>query len=372
MFRCCRRADNFAASAFCLFPIGRRAIVVFIMRSKLAITMGDAAGVGAEITVKALAKPAIYEKAIPVVYGDLAPMDNAIRSTNHPELQIRRISSIEEAVGSFGTIDLIDLGLLKQGDWRYQVNMPASGNAAFEYVTRAIRDAMAQKCMGVVTGPISKEAIHMAGHNYSGHTEIFADYTHTSNYAMLLSCDKLKVIHVTTHVSLEKACTLITAERVLNVIRLAQKGMKLLGYEQPRIAIAGLNPHCSENGLFGHQEQDAIIPAIQAAQAEQYNVTGPVPPDTVFCKALGGQYDIVVAMYHDQGHIPIKLVGFRLDAGTNTYSSMSGINCTIGLPIIRTSVDHGTAYDIAGKGIANEQSMVEAIEAAVTMAGNLK
>ena len=342
------------------------------MRNKLAITMGDAAGIGAEIIVKSLAKKEIYDSVIPVVYGDLAAMDDAIRFTGHTELTIRSIASIEEAEGSFGTIDLIDFGCLRPGSWEYKKNQASTGEASFQYIVRAIGDAMAGKCEGVVTGPISKEAIHMAGHNYSGHTEIFADYTHTRNFAMLLSSDKLRVIHVTTHVSMEQACRLITKERVLNVIHLAQLGMQLLGYEKPRIAVAGFNAHCSENGLFGDQEAKAIIPAVQEAQAEGLDVTGPVPPDTVFCKAVGGAFDIVVAMYHDQGHIPIKLMGFQLDAKTNTYASMSGINCTIGLPIIRTSVDHGTAYGKAGEGRANEQSMIEAIHAAGIMAANME
>ena len=212
----------------------------------------------------------------------------------------------------------------------------------------------------------------MAGHNYSGHTEIFADYTRTRNYAMLLSSNNLKVIHVTTHVSMQEACSRITKERVLNVIRLARTGMELLGYENPRIGVAGFNAHCSENGLFGDQERLAVEPAVAEAKAMGIDVTGPVPPDTVFCKALGGMFDVVVAMYHDQGHIPIKLMGFQMDAKTGTYAAMSGINCTIGLPIIRTSVDHGTAYGKAGEGRANEQSMVEAIEAAQIMAWNLK
>lgn len=210
----------------------------------------------------------------------------------------------------------------------------------------------------------------MAGHHYSGHTEIFAAYTRTDKYAMLLSGGGLRVIHATTHVSMEEACRRITKERELDVIRLAHRGMQLLGCSKPRIAVAGFNAHCSENGLFGSQEAAAIIPAIHQAQAEGILADGPVPADTVFCKALGGMYDIVVAQYHDQGHIPIKLQGFRLDPGTNTYSSMSGINCTIGLPIIRTSVDHGTAYGKAGEGRANEESMREAIDAAVLMADN--
>lgn len=342
------------------------------MRKKIAITMGDAAGVGAEITVKALAQKEVYEECIPVVYGDFAPIQDALRFTGHKELRIRCIKTPEEAIGAYGTIELIDFGLLKMGDWEYKKNQASSGEASFQYVVQAIRDAMEGLCSAVVTGPISKEAIHMAGHNYSGHTEIFADYTNTKNFGMLLSSDMLKVIHVTTHVSMEEACHRITKERVLNVIYLAQQGMELLGYEKPRIAVAGFNAHCSENGLFGDQEKKAIEPAIEEAKKEGICVEGPIPPDTVFCKAVGGMYDIVVAMYHDQGHIPIKLLGFHMDAKTGAYTSMQGINCTIGLPIIRTSVDHGTAYGRAGEGRANEESMLDAIRAANIMSKNME
>lgn len=341
------------------------------MKQVVAITMGDAAGIGAEITVKALAHRSVYEQAIPVVYGDRAAIEDAIRFTGLTELKVNVIENCEQALGVYGTIDLIDFHLLEEGSWEYKKNQSKTGEASFRYIVRAIQDAMAGKTPAVVTGPISKEAIHMAGHNYSGHTEIFADYTGTKDYAMLLSSNRLKVIHATTHVSMEEACRRITKERVLTVIKLAQEGMQLLGYEHPRIAVAGFNAHCSENGLFGDQEAQAIEPAVEEAKAFGFDVTGPVPPDTVFCKALGGMFDIVVAMYHDQGHIPIKLMGFQLDTKTNTYASMSGINCTIGLPIIRTSVDHGTAYGKAGEGRANEQSMLEAIEAAEIMANNL-
>ena len=220
----------------------------------------------------------------------------------------------------------------------------------------------------MVTAPINKEALHLAGHLYSGHTEIFADYTHTPHYAMLLMSGKLRVIHCTTHVSMRKACDLITKERVGEVIGLADQAMKMMGLPHYTIGVAGLNAHCSENGLFGTEEAEAISPAIREAQAKGIHVEGPVPPDTVFVKALAGQYDVVVAMYHDQGHIPLKVVGFQLDAATGRFTSLSGINTTIGLPILRTSVDHGTAFDKAGQNLANEASMMEAIQLAAQMA----
>ncbi|GHV39841.1 4-hydroxythreonine-4-phosphate dehydrogenase [Spirochaetia bacterium] len=338
-------------------------------RPVLGISIGDPAGIGPEICVKALAHAAIYEKSIPVVYADRIILEDALKVTGR-SFTINAIKNPKDAAGTLGTIDFIDAGLLKKGDYEYGQVSAKSGDAAFQYVVSAIKDAMSGAIAGVVTGPINKEAINMAGHHYSGHTEIFADYTKTRNYGMLLSGGGLNVIHVTTHVSMRQACDLITKERVLNVIRLADLALKLMGKESRRIGVAGFNAHSSENGLFGDQEAKAINPAIEEAKAEGLDVTGPVPPDTVFVKALGGQFDVVVAMYHDQGHIPLKLCGFRMDPKTGFFSQMSGINTTIGLPIIRTSVDHGTAFDRAGKNQANEESLLDAIELAVTFAKN--
>lgn len=341
------------------------------MKKALAVTMGDAAGIGPEVIVRALEDTLLYQQVTPVVYGDRAAMEDAIRITGSG-LRVHTIAHPSQAMGQWGQIDLIDLGLLEPGSWQYGKAQALTGEASFQYITRAIADAMAGHCTAVATAPISKEAIHLAGHPYSGHTEIFAEQTGTRSCAMLLTTDALKVIHVTTHISMREACDRITTRRVLDVIFLAQRGMRLLGCEHPRIAVAGFNAHCSENGLFGDQEALAIRPAVEAALAMGLSVDGPVPPDTVFCKAVGGMYDIVVAMYHDQGHIPIKLLGFHIDPETNAYTAVSGVNCSIGLPFIRTSVDHGTAYDKAGLGIANGQSMAEAIRAAATMAHNLE
>ena len=265
-------------------------------------------------------------------------------------------------------IECLDLHALAPENYRLGQVSAACGEAAFQYIVKAIDYAMAGRVAGVVTAPINKEALHLAGHLYSGHTEIFADYTHTPHYAMLLMSGRLRVIHCTTHVSMRKACDLITRERVGEVIWLADQAMRMMGLEHYTIGVAGLNAHCSENGLFGTEEAEAISPAIQDAQARGIPVEGPIPPDTVFVKALAGQYDVVVAMYHDQGHIPLKVVGFQLDAATGRFTSLSGINTTIGLPILRTSVDHGTAFDKAGKNLANEASMVEALELAAQMA----
>ena len=220
----------------------------------------------------------------------------------------------------------------------------------------------------VATAPLNKEAMNKAGHRYDGHTEIFAQYTDTRDYAMLLASGNLRTVHVSTHVPLPEACRLVTRERVYKTIVLADAALRLLGVERRRIAVAGLNPHASDGGLFGDAEESQIAPAVEQAKKDGYDVFGPVPPDSVFVRALGGDADIVVAMYHDQGHIPLKLAGFRLDPATGRYAQMSGINMTVGIPIIRTSVDHGTAFDRAGKNTANEGSMIEAIEVAAKAA----
>ena len=336
------------------------------MKSVLLLTMGDPAGIGPEVTVKALAHAEAYAGCIPVVVGDRLPIEDAIRFTGS-KLKLRIIKNPEEAQGEAGTLELLDIEKLPPSAYvPGRVSAPC-GDAAFEYVTRAIKLSMQGKAAGVVTAPINKEALHLAGHSYSGHTEIFADLTNTNDYAMLLMSGNLRVIHVTTHVSMREACDLITKERVHKTILLAHEALKMLGMPNGKIAVAGLNAHSSENGLFGSEEADAIIPAIEQAKSEGIDADGPVPPDTVFVKAAGKMYDIVVAMYHDQGHIPLKLYGFKMDPATGLFTSMSGINTTIGLPIIRTSVDHGTAFDRAGKNTANEMSMLEAITTAVKM-----
>ena len=338
-------------------------------RMIIGITMGDPAGIGAEIILKALNSEKVYENCIPVVIGDYEALNAAIEYCQL-NLKLNEIKDVEDAKGEYGSIDYINLGYLAPNSWEYKKPQALCGEASFNYVIKAIDLALKHKISAVITAPINKESIHMAGHHYSGHTEIFAEYTNTPKYAMLLASGPLRVIHVSTHVSLREACERVKKDRVLEVIRLAQEGLLLLGIKNPTIGVSGLNPHCSENGLFGYEEEQEIIPAIKEARAEGINVLGPEPPDTVFVKCLGGKYDIVIAMYHDQGHIPLKLAGFKLDPRTNTYTSMSGINCTIGLPVIRASVDHGTAYGKAGEGRANEESMVDAIYAGIEMAKN--
>ncbi len=348
----------------------------------LAITMGDPFGNGPEITAKALADPALYERCRPVVIGDASSMRYAaaaVKAAAGVEVAIRPIADVKEAEYRPGVIDVLDLGLVPESAIPCDAAHPApyglgptalGGEAAFRYVVKAISLAMEGTVDGTVTNALSKEAIHMAGHNYSGHTEIYADYTHTDKYTMLLAPGDLRVVHVSTHVSLREACDRVKKARVLEVIRIADAGCKALGIEKPRVAVAGLNPHCGEGGLFGREEIEEIQPAIDEAMAEGICIPDgkPTPPDTLFSKALGGWYDIVVAMYHDQGHIPLKVKGFVYDREAGRWEAVAGVNVTLGLPIIRASVDHGTGFGHAGDGGANALSLVNAIDYAIAMA----
>lgn len=337
------------------------------VRPVIAITMGDPAGIGAELAVKALADPEIYDICRPFVIGDSKMIADAIRFTGSNIVQ-QRIAKPDDGVFEPGMINVVDLNNIEMNEHVYGQVSASAGRAAFDYVKTGIELAVACEADAVVTGPIHKESLNRGGYKYSGHTEIFADLTGTRDYAMMLVDQGMRVVHVTTHVSLRKACDLIRKDRVLTVIRLAHEAALMLGIAKPRIGVAGLNPHSGEEGLFGTEEIEEIRPAIQAARDEGINAEGPVPPDTLFAKARGGQYDIVVAMYHDQGHIPLKTVSFALDQTTGRWLSVSGVNTTLGLPIIRTSVDHGVAFGKAGKGTANPESLVQAIHMAVQFA----
>jgi 4-hydroxythreonine-4-phosphate dehydrogenase len=333
----------------------------------LAVTVGDPAGIGPEIALKSLLHGEVYEKCVPILIAD-APVLQRTKDILNSPLTLREITDPSEAVGEPGVVDYMATGVIQDESYSIGQVSALCGDAGFSYVEKGIRLALDKQVHGVVTGPINKEAINLAGHHYSGHTEIFADYTGCHDYAMLLMSKTLRVIHVTTHVSMRDACDLIQKDRVLRVIRLAVEALREIGMSGAPIAVAGLNAHSGENGLFGREELDEIIPAIEAAKAEGINVDGPVPPDTVFVKAVSGRYAIVVCMYHDQGHIPLKLSGFKMDPATGLFTSVSGINCTVGLPVIRTSVDHGTAFDRAGQGTANEESLLDALDMAVVMA----
>ncbi|AEC17782.1 4-hydroxythreonine-4-phosphate dehydrogenase [Gallibacterium anatis UMN179] len=326
------------------------------MKPVLGITMGDAAGIGAEIIVKSLSDKHLYEIAQPVVIGDKKMMQRALDLLQSP-LKINVVENLDNLNTKYGTIDLIDLDNVP-ADLIYSQVDPRAGKAAYEYVEKAVQYAMENKIQAVVTAPLNKEALHAGGKMFPGHTEILAQLSGTKDYSMMLVSEKLRVIHVTTHVQLRKACDLVKKERVLTVIKLADENAKMLGFKQPRVAVAGLNPHSGENGMFGDEDRKEIVPAVEAAKQLGINASGPIPPDTVFHRAANlNEFDIVVVMYHDQGHIPIKLLGFD-----------TGVNVTVGLPFIRTSVDHGTAFPIAGKGIADSKSMTESLYLAAQMA----
>jgi 4-hydroxythreonine-4-phosphate dehydrogenase len=330
------------------------------MKPIIGITMGDATGAGPEIIVKALAGKKAYDVCRPFVIGDAGIMERAAGIVAI-DCGIRPIEKVDEAAFIPGTMDVLDLKNLP-ADLPFAKVDARAGKAAFEYVAKGVELAMKGEIDAIATAPLHKEALHAAGYPYPGHTEILADLSKTRDYAMLLTGGSLRVIHVTTHVSLRKACDLVKKDRVLRVIGLADKAARQLGFAKPRIAVAGLNPHSGEGGLFGDEEIEEIIPAVEAARKLGYDVSGPVPPDTVFYRAaLKNHFDIVVVMYHDQGHIPLKVLGFE-----------QGVNVSVGLPFIRTSVDHGTVFGKAGKGTADPTSMSEAICLAAQMANQGK
>ena len=342
-----------------------------IMKPIIAITMGDPAGIGPEIIIKALSLKETYEKCRPLVTGDANIMQWAVDNMQS-DLKIHRISSVKEARFELGTIDVYDLACIDMSTFQPGVLQNQCGHAAFISVTTAIQLAMDNEVDATVTAPLNKEALHNAGHNFDGHTEIYAHYTNTKKYAMLLADEHLRVIHVSTHVPLRVACDRVKKDRIIEVTELITDACKQFGIENPRIGIAGLNPHASDGGLFGWEEEKEITPAVKELQERGFNVDGPVPPDSLFAKARCGKYDGCVAMYHDQGHIPFKVVGFQWDKETGKMGAAKGVNITLGLPIIRVSVDHGTAFDVAGKGIASPDAMLLSIDYATKMAINRK
>lgn len=311
--------------------------------------MGDPAGVGPEIIVKALADKNMRTKYTCVVYG-AADILRHYKDMLHLDCRLQEIEAVEEAQPE--VINVMDTAGLRMEEYPIGKVSPCCGDAAFRHIEQAVRDAQTGKIEAIVTAPLNKEALHLGGHHYDGHTEILAGLTGTKKYAMFFY-GPLNVIHVSTHCSLREACDRVKKERVLDCIKMADTTMKQLGVEKPVIAVAGLNPHAGENGIFGWEEIREIIPAVNEAKEGGILAAGPVPADTVYMKALKGNYDAVVAMYHDQGHIPAKLELMN-----------QCVNCTIGLPVIRTSVDHGTAFDIAGRGIADAENMITAIRAA--------
>lgn len=350
----------------------------------VGITMGDPAGNGPEITVKALAHEELYDRCRPIVVGDAKMIEQAARFVGHPDIRIHRCQKVEDALFAPGTIDVLHLELIPDAA-SFSIGKVSAegGNAAFQCVKKVIELALAGEVDATCTNALNKEAMNMAleqdhgkhsdGYtHFDGHTEIYAAYTNTKKYTMMLAHHDLRVVHVSTHVSLREACERVKKARVLEVIEIADKACRDMGIENPRVAVAGLNPHCGENGLFGTEELEEIGPAIKEAKEKGINAIGPIPPDSVFSEALGGWYDIVVCMYHDQGHIPLKTVGFVYDREAQSWKAVEGVNVTLGLPIIRTSVDHGTGFALAGKGTSNELSLVNAIDYAVCMAKGRK
>jgi 4-phospho-D-threonate 3-dehydrogenase / 4-phospho-D-erythronate 3-dehydrogenase len=324
----------------------------------IAITMGDAAGIGPEVIVKALAHPEVYEECCPVVIGDAARLRQA-QAITASDVKIHPISpeAVAQAGLQPGTLDCVDLALIPH-DLPWGKISPLAGDAAFRYLELAAQLAMQGSVQAICTAPINKEALHAGGHLFPGHTELLAALTNAGEVSMMLSTPRLRVVHVTTHIGLLDAIEKIEPGLVERTIARAHTALVRSGIGKPRIGVCGINPHAGENGLFGRgEEADKITPAVNACQRQGWNVVGPLPADTLFFLAQRGDFDVVIAMYHDQGHGPIKVLGLEL-----------GVNITLGLPVIRTSVDHGTAFDIAGTGKADERSLVEAIRQAVQLA----
>lgn len=320
----------------------------------VAMTMGDPAGIGPEICLLTAVNTEVRNRVQTFIIGDARRLQEAHDILSQvgkmdKAIQLHVIHTVLEAQYQPGVIDVMDLQNVPE-------NLPwgelsaIAGQCAFDYLQRAVELAVDHTIDAICTAPLNKEAWKMAGIKYPGHTEALAELSGSKGSAMMLVNAGLRVVHVTTHVSLKQAIEMATTDRILGRIRLTAESLSQFGVPNPRIAVAGLNPHAGESGMFGDEEETQIIPAIRQAQSEGLNVTGPLPPDSVFWRASTGQFDAVIAMYHDQGHIAIKMLGFD-----------TGINVTLGLPILRTSVDHGTAFDIAGKGIAREQSMISSM-----------
>jgi len=327
-------------------------------RPLLVISMGDPCGVGPEIIVKALGHSWVSAGCTPVVIGDRTALERAL-SICSSRLEPQEITEPEQAFGiAPSRIPLLTLSQLTGDDLRFGHPTAVAGDAAFRYICSAARLCLDGRAAAMVTAPINKEAINRAGHDFPGHTELLAELCGTDDYVMMLAGDCLRVSLVTIHAALRDVPGLVTFESVLKTIRLTDAGIRqLTGIDRPRLAVTALNPHAGEGGLFGDEEALAIVPAIEAARREGIDALGPLPADTLFHFASQGRYDGVVAMYHDQGLIPLKMLHFD-----------DGVNLTLGLPIIRTSVDHGTAYDLAGSGRASEQSLLAAIRMAMAMA----
>ncbi len=325
-------------------------------RPRVAITMGDAAGIGPEITVKSLADPAATQWCVPLVLGDARVLERAMEVTG-VRLPIRVLQRATEAEGKPGTIELLDYGNVDMAAHRWGVVNPNFGAAAVHYTREAGRLALAGEIDAVVSAPLNKEAMHAAGYPYEGQTEILGELSR-SRPAMVLILHKMRLMLFTNHMALRAVCDYIRTDRVLDRLILADAALRDMGIARPRLAVAGLNPHAGEGGAFGHEEQEHILPALEQARARGIDAVGPFPADTVFLKARDGAYDLTLALYHDQGLMAVKLLGF----GTV-------VTLLVGLPLIRTSTGHGTAFDIAGKNIADHRNLLEALRVGAEVAG---
>ncbi|WP_211088877.1 4-hydroxythreonine-4-phosphate dehydrogenase PdxA [Desulfovibrio desulfuricans] len=321
----------------------------------VAITMGDASGIGPEIIVKALARPEIGSWANALVVGDAGRLREAAKITG-VAVQVESIADPDDARYVPGRVNCLDVPVIPAGH-PFGVVSPISGDGAFLFVKKAVELVLSGKAQAICTAPLNKEALHAAGHMYPGHTEMLAHLTNTPEVSMMLTTPTLRVVHVTTHLGLIDAIKKIEPALVERTIARTHATLVDAGIDNPRIGVCAINPHAGENGLFGNGEEETkILPAVRATQARGWRVEGPLPADTLFYRAGRGDFDVVIAMYHDQGHAPIKVLGIA-----------DGVNITIGLPVIRTSVDHGTAFDIAGKGIACEDSLIEAVRQAAEL-----
>jgi 4-hydroxythreonine-4-phosphate dehydrogenase len=322
----------------------------------LALTMGDPSGVGPEIIALALEDEIFARNCL--VIGDIERLKVGARKAGSSTRYT--VTEIPCRAGDDGQVPVLHVGLADQSIPFGQLNA-LSGECAYQCILKAIDLAMEGAVDAIVTAPINKESLQLAGHMYPGHTEILADRTGTEETVMMLAAGAMRVLHVTTHIPLSQVPGAITAERIVRVLELGNEALKKMGIKKPLFAVAGLNPHAGEGSIFGDEEERIIAPAVELALDRGIRVEGPVPPDVVFLKMHRGKYDAIIAMYHDQGHIPLKLIAFE-----------SGVNVSLGLPIIRTSVDHGTAFDIAGKGLADPGSLVEALRLASSMAGSVR
>jgi 4-hydroxythreonine-4-phosphate dehydrogenase len=319
------------------------------LKPVVAITMGDPAGIGPEVTAKALAHDEVWQCCRPLVVGTVAVLHQMTRWVARP-FTFRSVSSPQEALYNPSAPDVLDLSNVDPASLQPGQVSAAAGRASVEYIKRAVELTKAGEADAIATAPVNKAALKVAGVPFIGHTELLAALLGEERVTTMLATEGLRVVHVTRHVPFSKIAALITRDNVLETIHLTHTGMQRMGFRRPRLAVAALNPHGGDEGLMGREEIDAIAPSVEAARAEGIDARGPIPADSVFFRAIRGEFDVVVAMYHDQGHIPIKTHGFE-----------RSITVTLGLPVVRTSVDHGTAFDIAWKGVASEESMVEAI-----------